>query len=147
MIRSRFWLGALLGAMALVIFGLGTEIGARSNFGARWWGPGMMAGYGYRMGPWMMGPSVFGGYAYGPGPWMMGPWLGSQAALNLTPDDVKGYLQRWLAWQGNPRLKLGNVSERDADTITADIITADKDVLVQRLAVNRHTGMSYPSED
>jgi hypothetical protein len=49
--------------------------------------------------------------------------------------------------QGNTRLKLGDVSEKDADTITADIVTKDKDALVQRFAVNRHTGFTQPSED
>jgi hypothetical protein len=107
-------------------------------------GPGMMRGYG--MGPWMMGPKVAGGYGYGMPPWMMAPYRTSQAA-NLSVDDVKNYFERSLAWQGNPRVKLGTVSEKDADTITADIVTTDKDGLVQRFAVNRHTGFIQSSED
>jgi hypothetical protein len=144
MIRSRFWFAALLAAIAFVIFGLGMQIGAGFNYGPGGLGPGMMAGY--RMSPWMMGPNVLGGYGYGSGPWMMGPWLRNQAALNLTPDDVKRYFERWLAWQGNPRLKLGDVTEKDVDSITADIVTVDKDGLVQRFVVNRHNGLPYPSE-
>ena len=162
--RPRMLIGAIIAAVfAALIFGFGMQMGARSNYGAGWWGPGMMGGYGYGMGPWMMGRGMMGGYGYGVGPWMMGPnvaggygygvapWMtgprGGQAALNLSTDDVKNYFERWLALQGNPRVKLGNVSEKDADTITADIVTTDKDALVQRFAVNRHTGFTQPSED
>lgn len=106
-----------------------------------------MGSYGYGMGPWMMGRGAFGGYGYEPGPWMTGLARNGQGSLNLAANDVKDSLQRWLGWQGNPRLKLGNVVEKDADTITADILTTDKDGLVQRLVVNRHTGFSYPSEE
>jgi hypothetical protein len=66
--------------------------------------------------------------------------------LNLSTDDVKGYLDRWLEWQGNPRLKLGDVKEKDADTIVADIVTKDNS-LVQRFVVNRRNGYFRPSED
>lgn len=130
--RSRLWIGAIFAAVfAALILGLGVEIGASSNYGAGWWGPGMMGGYSYRMGLWMTAP----------------PWRDGQTALSLTAQDVRDYFQPWLAWQGNPRLKLGDVTEKDADTITADIVTRDKDVLVLRFVVNRHTGFSYPSED
>jgi hypothetical protein len=80
-------------------------------------------------------------------PWVAAPYRPGQGALNLSVDDVKTYFERWLAWQGNPRVKLGTVSEKDADTITADILTTDKDGLVQRFAVNRHTGFTQLSED
>ena len=43
------------------------------------------------------------------------------------------------SWRGNPRLKVGDVKEKDADTITADIVTKDNS-LVQRFIINRHTG-------
>ena len=66
--------------------------------------------------------------------------------LNLTTDDVKSRMERWLAWQGNQRLKLGEVKEKDADTITADVVTKDNS-LVQRFIVDRHTGNYRPSED
>jgi hypothetical protein len=132
---------------AVVIFGLGMQIGVPSNYGGGWRGPGMM-GCSYGMGPWMMGPNATGGYGYGMGSWMKGPpWGNGQTARNLTAEDVKDYFQSWLVWQANPRLKLGNVVEKDTDTITADIVTSDKDVLVQHFAVNRHKGFSYPSED
>ena len=132
---------AIAAAVMFLIFGFGMQIGARSNYGAGGWGPGMMGGY-------AMGPGMMGRYGYGMGPWMMGPqWNYRQTVLDLSPDDVRNYFEGWLAWQGNPRVKLGNVTEKDADTITADIVTTDKDGLVQRFAVNRHTGVSQPSED
>jgi hypothetical protein len=107
-------------------------------------GPGMMGGYGYAMGPWMMGPNTAPN-AYGP--WMMTPYRGNQASLNLSTEDVKTEFERLLAWQGNRRVKLGPVNEKDADTIIADIVTTDKDGLVQRFAINKHTGATQPSED
>ncbi len=92
-------------------------------------GPGMMRGYGY-------GPGMMQGY--GPGYARRGDAQGNQT-LNLTIDDVKGRVERWLTWQGNPRLKVGEVKEKDADTITADVVTKDN-ALVQRFIVDRHTG-------
>lgn len=123
-------------------------------------GPGMMGGYGpgYMMGPgyghgWMMGPGMMGGYApgwgmhrgYGPG--MMGGYgpgyYGNRGNLNLSTDDVKKYLEGTMR---NPNLKVGEVKEKDKDTITADIVTKDKDVLVQRLQVNRRNGFFQPEQ-
>ena len=157
--RPRVLIGVVAAALvASVIFCFGMQVGGQSNYGAGWsgpgmlggyaMGPGMMRGYGYGMGPWMMGPNLAGGYGYGIGPWIAGPqWNGGPTALNLSADDAKNYFERWLALQGNTRLKLGNVSEKDTDTITADIVTTDKDGLVQRFAVNRHNGFTQPSED
>ena len=85
------------------------------------YGPGMMRGYGRGNGP-----------GYGPG-------AQTNQALNLTVDDVKARVERWLAIRGNARLKVGEVKEKDADTITADIVTKDNS-LVQRFIVDRHTG-------
>src|ERR1035437_9844296 len=61
------------------------------------YGPGMMGGYGH-MGGWGRG----GGPGYGP----QGTVQGNQT-LNLTTDDVKNRMERWLAWRGNPRLQVG----------------------------------------
>jgi hypothetical protein len=155
--RSRFLIGLSAAALLVfVTFGLGMQAGAQSGYGAGWWGPGMMmgrgawmgpgmmGGYGYGMGPWMMSPMA--GFAYGRSPGMIGlSWYGSPSALNLSVQDVRSYFEGWLAWQGNPRVKLGPVSEKDADTITVDILTTDKDGLVERFTVNRHTGLSQPS--
>ena len=106
---------------------------------------------GYPMGG-MMGPMMMGGYPMGGmmGPMMMGPnmmgWGGGApqtvpANLNLSANDVTAYLGRWIAMSGNPHIKVGSVTEKDANTITADIVTTDKDALVQRFNVDRHTGV------
>lgn len=132
--------------------------------------PGMMGGYNdnqaYGPGPgWMMGPGMMGGYGpgwmmgngYGPGPgpgWMMmrgnygpqmmGPnYYANQGNLNLSVTDVTTYLQRMVQ---NPNLKVGEVKEKDADTIIAEIVTKDKDALVQRFVVNRHSGFFQPEQ-
>lgn len=95
-------------------------------------GPGMM-GRGMMMGPGMMGPGMMG-------PGMMWGYNSPSANLNLSVDDTKAYLERWIAAMGNPRLKPGRVVAKDSDTIMADVVTVDKEALVQRFAVNRHTG-------
>ena len=108
-----------------------------------WWG---------MTGPNMMrGPGMWGGYGpgmmrgYGPG--VMEPgWNTTWRDLNLSTDDVKKYLDRRIAWEGNPRLKVGDVKEKDADTIVADIVTKDNS-LVQRFVVNRRNGFFRPAED
>ena len=46
----------------------------------------------------------------------------------------------------NPNLKVGDVKEKDADTIVAEVITKDKDALVQRLQFNRHNGFVQPEQ-
>jgi hypothetical protein len=81
----------------------------------RGFGPGMMQGYGRR-----------------------GDAPGTQN-LNLTTDDVKTRVERWLTWRGNSRLKVGEVKEKDADTITADVVTKENS-LVERFIVDRRTG-------
>lgn len=114
---------------------------------------GVMGGGGPGMGPWMMGPMMgpmmggYGGMMTGPmmggyGPGMMGwGWRTGQAEdLNLSVKDVTANMDRWLAMMGNSRLKLGPVAQKDADTISADIVTTDKGGLVQRLEINRHNG-------
>ena len=157
--RARLLIGvAIVALLTFASFGLGTQLGAQSSYAVGSWGPGlmmgrgmmmgpgMMGGYGYSMGPWMMGPNMMTGY--GMGPWMMdSAWYGNQTALNLSADDVKSNFERLLAWQGNPRVKVGTVSEKNADTISVDILTTDKDGLVQRFAVNRHTGFIQLSGD
>ena len=105
------------------------------------WGRGMMGrggpGYGEGYGPGMMG----GGF----GPGMMG-WGGWDEGedLNLTAEQVTKRFERRLAMHGNDRVKLGAVVEKDAKTITVDIVTADKGGLVQRLNIDRKSGLMRP---
>ncbi len=102
-------------------------------------GPGMMGGYGPGA---MMGPGY--GRGYGPGMMGYGPgYYGNRGDLNLTTDQVKSYLAQMIR---NPNLKVGDVKEKDADTITAEIVTKDKDALVQRLDFNRHSGFVQPEQ-
>lgn len=119
-------------------------------------GPGMRGGYGPGdcpgYGPGMMGPGygrgwMHGGRGYGPGygRHMWGPGYSGQPQgdLNLSTDDVKSRLERWLAWRNNPRLKVGEVKEKDDSTIVADIVTKDNS-LVRRFTVDRKTGFYRP---
>jgi hypothetical protein len=61
-------------------------------------------------------------------------------------DDVKRALGDWLTWEGNARLKLGAVSEKNPDTFQADIVTKDGS-LVQRFEIDRRSGQLQPVED
>lgn len=104
------------------------------------------------MGPNMMaGPRIWGEYGpgmmrgYGPG--VTGPgWNTTWRDLNLSTENVKNYFEHWLARQGNPRLKIGDVKEKNADTVVIDIVTKDNS-LVQRFIINRHNGYFQLSED
>ena len=70
-----------------------------------------------------------------------GAIFGSRATpmMNLSVDDVRGYLAVQLDRLNNKRLKVGDIKSEDG-TITADIVTVDNS-LVQRLKVDRHTGI------
>ena len=120
------------------------------------YGPGYGPGYGM-MGGYGGGPSMMGGYGggYGPG-WMMHGWgagygpgmmygygPANQGNLNLTADQVKQYLGQMIR---NPNLKVGDVKEKDADIIVAEIVTKEKEALVQRLDFNRHNGFVQPEQ-
>jgi hypothetical protein len=113
-------------------------------------GPGMMQGGG--MGPGMMqgggmGPGMMQGGGMGPGMMQGGMGPGGSAIfgtrvtpmMNLSVDDVRGYLAVQLDRLNNKRLKVGDIKSEDG-TITADIVTIDNS-LVQRLKVDRHTGI------
>ena len=58
--------------------------------------------------------------------------------MNLSAEDVRGYLAVQVDRLNNKRLKVGEIKVDDGDII-ADIVTIDNS-LVQRLKVNRHTG-------
>jgi hypothetical protein len=171
MTRKRLFIGsaAALALAAAVAYG---SFAAAQPYGGGWGmmggghGPGMMQGWGSGggYGPGMMqgwgsgggyGPGMMQGYGrsstrgYGPQncPWFQGT-AGSggdqQGTLNLSTDDVKARFERWIDVQGNPRLKLGGIREKDADTVEVDIVTKDNS-LVQQFLVNRHSGAFRPS--
>jgi len=58
--------------------------------------------------------------------------------MNLSAEDVRGYLAVQIERLKNKRLKVGEIKVDDG-TIIADVVTVDNS-LVQRLKVNRHTG-------
>jgi hypothetical protein len=60
------------------------------------------------------------------------------SVMNLSVDDVRGYLASQLERLNNKRLKVGDINSGDG-TITAEIVTVDNS-LVQRLKVDRHNG-------
>jgi hypothetical protein len=70
----------------------------------------------------------------------MGAMFGSRVTpmMNLSAEDVRGYLTEQLDRLNNKRLKVGDIKADDG-SITADIVTVDNS-LVQRLKVDRHTG-------
>jgi len=114
-------------------------------------GYGMGPGPGYGMGPGagyggMMGPGRHHGFGHGAG-FGFGPCAQAAAADGeaVDVDDVTARMEHWLSMQGNDRLKLGKVETVDDDTITAEIVTVDGS-LVQKLAVDRHTGWTRPAK-
>jgi hypothetical protein len=70
----------------------------------------------------------------------MGAIFGARVTpmMNLSVEDVRGYLGAQLERLNNKRLKLGDIKADDG-AITADIVTVDNS-LVQRLKIDRHTG-------
>ncbi len=96
----------------------------------------MMGGGGMGQQGHMMGQ---GGMSGGEGGAMGQRWMGDHLPQDLSADTVRHILGRHIAQMGNERLKVGNVTERDEDTIVAEIVTVD-DSLVQRLVIDRHTG-------
>lgn len=139
-----------LAAAALVAVGTAGAVGVMSVSPAQTqkYGAYGCPGMGMMMGPGMMGQGMMGQGMMGPGMMgqgtmgMMGPgMMGQQANLNLTANDVKAYLERWVAMSGNPRIKVGAVTERNDNTINADVVATDRDALVQRFSVDRSTGI------
>ncbi|MGF1608853.1 MAG: hypothetical protein ACFCUQ_05620 [Kiloniellales bacterium] len=130
--------------------GPGMGYGPGQGMGHGMMGHGMM---GQGMGPGMMGPGMMGqgmgpgmgqGRGMGPGSGSsMGPGYGGGMPMfrdrDLGADEVRHVLEHQLAMHGNPRLKVGEVTEADADSIIAEIVTQDGS-LVQKYSVDRHTG-------
>ena len=61
----------------------------------------------------------------------------------LTVDDVRANVEQHLQARGNDRLKVGAVTEQDADTIIAEIVTVD-DSLVRKIQIDKATGRHMP---
>ncbi|MET4808194.1 hypothetical protein [Limibacillus sp. MBR-115] len=95
-------------------------------------GQGMMGqGHMPMMGQGMMDQMpMMGGYGYG----QMQP-----LRRDLTTDEVKHMMEHRVDWAGNPNLKVGKITEQDADTIVTEIVTKDGS-LVRKIEVDRHTG-------
>ena len=87
------------------------------------------------VGPGIVGPGVLGLGLTGPG------WGYIMPSFNLTINDVKAAIERWLAAWGNPHVKLGKITE-GRDTITAEIVTQDNS-LVERIEVDKQTGLYH----
>ena len=152
-------LSILVGAAALAI----AAGGLAGKTAAQPYGPGMMNGYGpgygmmngYGPGYGMMngygpGYGMMNGYGpgygmmngYGPG-MMYGQGYANQADMKLTVDQVKNYLTQMIR---NPNLTVGEIKEKDADTIVAEVVTKQGNSLVQRLDFNRHNGSIQPEQ-
>jgi hypothetical protein len=140
---------------AVVVVAAGNMAEAQQGYGPGYMGQGQGYGPGYMMGP-GYGPGMRGG-GYGPGWGMMGggngPGYGpgmmygqgyaNQGDMKLTTDQVKNYLTQMIR---NPNLSVGDVKEKDADTIVADVVTKQGNSLVQRLDFNRHNGFVQPEQ-
>ena len=94
------------------------------------------------------GPRERGGFRRGPamghgaGARDLGGLPGGRARnrdLELSADDVKKLAEAALVLQGNDRLKVGKVTEKDADTYAVDIVTREDSLVVTR-EVNKHSG-------
>ena len=111
----------------------------RSNGWHNGWHQDHMMGQGHMMGPGhMMTPDFNRQGNFGPGTMQ-------SLREDLNAGDVRRMMEYRLRWMNNPNIKIGNIEEKDADTITAEIVTKDGS-LVQRLNVDRHTGWMQPSQ-
>ena len=146
------------GEMGSGMMGQGMESGMTGQAGMWHMGPHMMSPdemhemmehMGHMMGQ-AVGPGMMG---QGRGPGMMGQGTGARMGgwsglegrrvapmMQLSTDDVRGFLERHLEALGNERLKVGKVEAVDDNTITAEIVTLD-DSLVESFEVDRHTGL------
>ena len=109
----------------------------------------MPMGHGGMMGRGMMGQGMMG-HGVMPGKMMgrgghMGRGHGRfghrvRPAAHLTEADVRHHFEHRLKRRGADLLKVGEVKQKDDDTITAEIVTKKEGALVRRIEVDRHTG-------
>ena len=135
----------MMGGTGQGMMGGGMMQGDQSMMGRhmqRGGGMGMMHGERGMMCP-MMGGMMESGSAHhmtSGGTEGMSALFGSRVVptMNLSVDDVRGYLTAKLESLGNKRLKIGDI-KADGGSITAEIVTTDNS-LVQRMKVGRSTG-------
>lgn len=109
------------------------------------------AAVGPQVGP-GFGPGMRGGHrgfgqGFGPGVTKRGNDSGFQTGMmaglladgQLSVDEVKGLVEHRLTMWNNSNLKVGEVKEKDATTISADIVTKDGS-LVEHMEFDRKTG-------
>jgi hypothetical protein len=105
-------------------------------------GQGLMMGQGGMMEQGQMGQGQ--GPMMGQGG-MMGQGAFAPLAEDLSVAGVTHIMEHQVAMRQNPNLKVGEVTEVDDDTITADVVTQDGS-LVRRYMVDRHTGAMRPAD-
>ena len=95
---------------------------------------GMMQGRRGMMGPASVRAEMRGGTG------SMSSLFGSRVVptMNLSVEDVRGYLTAQLDRLGNKRLKVANINA-EGGSVTAEIVTVDNS-LVQRMKIDRSTG-------
>ncbi|MDH3668389.1 MAG: hypothetical protein OEN23_15790 [Paracoccaceae bacterium] len=120
---------------------MGRDHGPKKRYGYR---GGMGRGYGHGMGPGYGGDAGQGfGSLMGSCP--RGYGSGAPLADDLSAEGVRHMMEHRVERSGNPNLMVGEIVEKDDDTITADIVTKDGS-LVRRFMVDRHTGMMRPED-
>ncbi len=126
-----------LGFPLLLGLGAGIALPAKDASAQQTQGQMPMMGHGMMpmMGHGMMGQGMGGQGKMAPG---MGPWV--VPIKHLSTDEVRHFLEHRLDGQGYKRLKVGSVEEKDNGTISAEIVSVEGS-LVQRLEVDRHTGL------
>ena len=125
---NRFAKAAIAGTALLAVAG-GVAYAGPGKGGPCWGGPGFEDGMGMGMG--RMGHRS--------------NWGGQAVDKQLNVDDVRAIVAGRLAMSGNKRLKVGDVKEKDAATVTAQIVTVDNS-LVRSVDVDRKTGRFTPAQ-
>lgn len=106
-------------------------------------GPMMQQGHGQMMGQ-GCGQMMGHGGRMGHGG-MMGQGGIAPLAEDLSVDQVRHMMEHRMAMMQNPNLKIGEVADKDDDTISADVVTQDGS-LVRRYMIDRHTGAIRPAD-
>ena len=138
----------VLAAAGLVVAAIAVGHSAIARNHGPYGGWGMMGNYGMGADGFTIGGAGSDGY----GPQAMFrhharliDGASARGDLKLTVEAAKARLERRLAASSNPRLKVGEVKEIDADTIRAEIVTRQENALVQILAIDRHSGVPRPT--